>query len=98
MEGFSFAFIGWCNEDKHDKVWGVFTYNKPCSTNVREWDGKYWGQDCFVFWGRRGAIPQFKRSTFSSDLTKLHRQKLDKGYVGINEKQLLNIFPKSSKS
>ena len=43
----TFIFIGWCNEDNHDKLWIAF-----------EVGGGY-----YCAWGRRGAKLSFKKHT-----------------------------------
>lgn len=74
-----YEFIGWCHEDKHDKVWGV----------IRLEDYKY-----VSFWGRRGTKLQtkfFESSTY--DLVQLIYKKVRKGYTEVNTNQLSSVYP-----
>lgn len=74
-----YVHIGWCQEDKHDKVWGVIELQPY----------KY-----VTFWGRRGAKLQTKiveGSTWQMD--DLFRKKVNKGYQEIEEWQLDDVYP-----
>lgn len=88
-----FPFIGWCSEDNHDKVWGYFLRDKGT------WAGasKEWGWNCVIFWARRGKAMQFKADTTGSDLQKLVRSKLNKGYDRITYRKLIEIWPNFDK-
>lgn len=88
-----FGFIGWCNEDNHDKIWGYFYRPTP------EWESanpsnRYWIQrNVCVFWARRGRAMQFKADITGYDLNKLVDSKRKKGYAEISEKKLMEIWP-----
>lgn len=88
-----FGFIGWCNEDNHDKVWGYFYRPTPAydeaKTNNRLWIQR----NVCVFWARRGKAMQFKADTTGHHLTKLVESKLKKGYDAISENKLFEIWP-----
>ena len=74
-----YIHIGWCKEDKHDKVWGI----------IRLHD-----EDCVTFWGRRGAKLQTKLIK-ASDYTayELFRKKRNKGYKEIHKDELDKVYP-----
>ncbi len=62
-------FLGWCKNEKSDKVWGI----------VKKDDGLY-----VTFWGRRGAKLQKKMIEMDSyDTNKLIQSKVKKGYLEI---------------
>jgi hypothetical protein len=82
MPEFEFHFIGWCNEDNHDKVW-------TCFKAQDKW---------FCAWGRRGKKLQFKShgsgsyGVQPSSLVKVERKKREK-YKEVDEFLLFSIFP-----
>jgi hypothetical protein len=83
MSNAEFKWILHCNEDNHDKVWGVFSYGAPLVT----------GGVVYIFWGKRGKQMSFKKTTLDYALTKTMRSKLDKGYREITEATLLKGWP-----
>jgi len=88
-----FAFIGWCNEDNHDKIWGYFYrptegYDDP---NIPYWRRPF--RNICTFWARRGKAMQFKGDVETSDTHKLVNSKLKKGYVRISQDRLFEIWP-----
>ena len=87
-----FGFIGWCNEDNHDKVWGYFYRPSPDAEGKR-WISKNDGWNCCVFWARRGKAMQFKGNVTGNELDKLRNSKLNKGYRKITAEKLLEIWP-----
>ena len=75
----NFKFIGWCNEDGHDKVWGA----------IKLRDDK-----CVTFWGRRGKKLQTKIVDDGYGLDVLIEQKIyKKGYVEVNPARLSSVYP-----
>ena len=74
----NFCWVGWCHEDNHDKVWGVFET----------------GQSQYAtFWGRRGKKLQTKTFVGSSrDLNKLIFAKQNKGYRGVSAENLDKVY------
>jgi predicted DNA-binding WGR domain protein len=85
----NFEFIGWCQEDNHDKVWGVIVLERDINKYVYYPDHKI----C-VFWGRRGKKLQTKISTESQrDINKLIGSKTKKGYDRINLENLHKVYP-----
>lgn len=85
-----FNFIGWCNEDGHDKIWGTVTLvvDPVLSSN-----NKY-----LTFWGRRGAKLQTKivDGTHWEMMNKVDAKKR-KGYVKIDESTLHDLYPEFQK-
>jgi hypothetical protein len=92
MSQIEYGFIGYCNEDNHDKVWGYF-YRPTTVTKGAWWPTKGNGWNCCIFWGRRGKAMQFKADVTGSELDKLVRTKLNKGYKHINSDKLDEIWP-----
>ena len=92
-----FGFIGHCfNEEKnHDKIWGYFYRPTPADSSRPSWmqPTKQYGWNVVIFWARRGKAMQFKADTSGSELDKLVRSKLKKGYEKISEKRFLEIWP-----
>lgn len=85
----NYKFIGWCNEDNHDKVWGVIYLEKPPSITV-------WGNQsvkCVSFWGRRGKKLQTKMVFDDWELEKLIRSKTKKGYQEVDTNKLNEVYP-----
>lgn len=77
---FKFFFIGWCQEDTHDKIWVVL-----------ELGNNIWG----VIWGRRGKSLQYKmhNNTDYCTILALTRQKQRKGYQEIPQAKLDTVYP-----
>ena len=83
--------ILWCNDGKHDKVWGVILLAEqvqlsdawPFKTN------KY-----ITFWGRRGAKLQTKQWVGTQyDANTMVYKKKNKGYIKVDEKYLDEVYP-----
>lgn len=91
-----FGFIGWCNEDNHDKVWGYFYRPTPIDPNMG-WGvpTKSRGWNCCIFWAARGKAMHFKPDVTGYELDKLVQTKLNpkKGYVKISQPKLFEIWP-----
>ncbi len=87
-----FGFIGWCNEDNHDKIWGYF-YRPTTVTEGAWWPNKDHGWNCCVFWARRGRAMQFKADVTGHELDKLVQSKRRKGYQKISADKLIEIWP-----
>ena len=84
-------FIGWCNEDGHDKVWGVITLRSKV-------DQKAYIETVVTFWGRRGKKLQTKISTVTDwEHSKLVESKIKKGYTSIDESRLNEVYPEFQK-
>ena len=85
----NYEWIGWCQEDNHDKVWGVIVLERDINKYVYNPDHKI----C-VFWGRRGKKLQTKISTESQrNINKLINSKSKKGYSSINMENLNKVYP-----
>ena len=95
MDKFEFRFIGWCNEENHDKVWGYFL--RPTAVITNNWGSTYpikdSGWNCCIFWGRRGKAMQFKADVTGHELNKLVQTKINKGYNKIDSTKLNEIWP-----
>jgi hypothetical protein len=90
-----FGFIGWCNDhaENHDKIWGYFYrptegHNDP---NIPRWRQPQ--RNICTFWARRGKAMQFKSGAEDSNIHKLVRSKMNKGYDKISATKLLEIWP-----
>jgi hypothetical protein len=87
-----FGFVGWCNTDNHDKVWGYFYRPTPHLDENSIW-GKKFGWNVVIFWGGRGHAMRFKADVSGHELDKLQRSKLKKGYQRIRPETLYSIWP-----
>lgn len=87
-----FKFIGWCNEDGHDKVWGVIFLEQPGRSSWGVTDAK-----CVTFWGRRGKKLQTKMSVDDWEMHKLIDSKKRKGYIEVDETKLNTVYPEFEK-
>ena len=83
----NYKFIGWCNEEGHDKVWGVIFLEKPTNS----WG--YSNAKCVSFWGRRGKKLQTKMVVDDWELEKLIRSKTKKGYQTVDTNKLNDVYP-----
>ena len=62
---YSVEWVGWCKDDKSDKVWGY----------IRLKSGTHYN-----FWCKRGGTPRFKRHDDKYTVRELSSSKRDKGY------------------
>jgi hypothetical protein len=83
----NYKFIGWCNEEGHDKVWGVIYLEKPKNLYG------YSESKCVSFWGRRGKKLQTKLVVDNWELEKLVNSKERKGYNQVDTKKLNEVYP-----
>ena len=83
----NYKFIGWCNEEGHDKVWGVIYLEQPKNLYG------YSECKCVSFWGRRGKKLQTKMVVDNWDLDKLIDSKVRKGYNRVDTKKLNEVYP-----
>lgn len=75
----NYRWIGWCNDDNHDKVWVVLETGNYNYTTV---------------WGRRGKKLQTKPfSGTRNDLDKLISVKRNKGYFSVGKDNLDRVYP-----
>lgn len=85
-----FGFIGWCNEDNHDKIWG-YLYRPTSKSSGRI--TKHDGGNCVKFWAARGKALQMQADITGRDLDKIVMSKEKKGYVQITEEKLRQVWP-----
>ena len=80
-----YFWIGWCQEDKHDKVWGIVQLS-----DIDEYEGNY-----VSFWGRRGKKLQTKiyEAVGGWEMDSLCGKKQDKGYGEIDIEKLNEVYP-----
>ena len=83
----NYKWIGWCNEEGHDKVWGVIFLGKPKDN----WF--YTNEKCVSFWGRRGKKLQTKMVVDDYELEKLINSKKKKGYNEVDRTKLDEVYP-----
>jgi hypothetical protein len=83
-----FGWIGWCNEDNHDKIWGYLYRPTP-----NKFMTKSQGWNCAKFWAARGKALQMQPGATGYELDKLVKSKRKKGYVPITEERLRQIWP-----
>lgn len=88
----NYRWIGWCHEDKHDKVWGVIDLGQTRSPN---WTGiGGWDHTFVTFWGRRGKKLQTKVSEqMPYEIDRLIDSKEKKGYIAVDSKRLDAVYP-----
>lgn len=82
-------FIGWCNEGKHDKVWGIAHYGR----------GHFLNTDLYAtFWGRRGKKLQKKLVDLNpGQVYNLILSKQKKGYIEIAKDDVNEVYDNFSK-
>ena len=86
-----YIHIGWCQEDKHDKVWGIILLAEDVQIS-KSWP--YKGNKYITFWGRRGAKLQTRLVPGSGwEMDELFRKKTKKGYKEIEEWELDKVYP-----
>ena len=84
-----YEFIGWNNEDGHDKVWGVIVLERDINKCVYDPSHKI-----VYFWGRRGKKLQTKTCVESQrEVNKLISSKTKKGYEKVNLDELNGVYP-----
>jgi len=80
----NFIWIGYCNRDNHDKVWGIL-----CMNNFS--GGVPHGTPVHIFWGGRGKSLSFKSDKMNFPLHKLIDTKEGKGYRRISATDLRSM-------
>jgi hypothetical protein len=79
----NYAFIGWCKEENHDKVWGAIELGKV---------------HYVTFWGRRGKKLQTKSIVISPyHMQKMINEKTKKGYIRVDKNNLDRVYPEFEK-
>lgn len=86
-----YIHIGWCQEDKHDKVWGII----ELATNVPVSDAWHFPTNKYLtFWGRRGAKLQTKLVNGTAyDMDQMFHKKRLKGYKEVDQDLLNDVYP-----
>ena len=81
-----YAHIGWMQEGKSDKVWGMIMLQDS---------GSRWDNNKYVsFWGRRGAKLQTKIVECNVHAARgMFVKKLDKGYHEVDKNRLDEVYP-----
>ena len=78
--------VGWCNEDGHDKVWGVIM--------LEDGGGRFSDNKYVSFWGRRGKKLQTKMfSDTGYGMSRMFDKKLNKGYEQVDTDRLSEVYP-----
>lgn len=78
-----YEYIGWCNQDNHDKVWGIIRLHEMV---------------CIIFWGRRGAKLQTKKiNLYLWEANELFYKKIKRGYQRVNIDCLNEVYPEFQK-
>lgn len=85
----NFGFIGHCYENNHDKIWGYFY--RPAAKSVKCYIDYF--DNYVIFWARRGKALQFKPGIMDHKFVQLVESKIKKGYEGITEIRLMEIWP-----
>lgn len=74
-------WVGRCQYDVSDKIWGWFYYRDPTSSPSGPIEREKWA---YVFWGPTGKTLQFKRHPNDPwSMKKMVRTKIDRKYVEI---------------
>ena len=88
----NYKFIGWCHEDKHDKVWGVIDLGESEPSDEQGFGG--WARKYVTFWGRRGKKLQTKISVEHYNIVEnLIDKKRAKGYTRVDRNHLDTVYP-----
>jgi hypothetical protein len=86
-ERFAFNWIGRCQYDNHDKIWGWFFYFQHESDRKTQ-------NKCYSFWSRTGKTPSFKTHQYNKwEMKRLVSSKKDKGYNNIDLTDLNKLWP-----
>jgi len=98
MKELDYEFVGWLNDGKSDKIWGLIELLAPTSVARIQTKGVY-----LVFWGRRGKKYQTQFIRSHSRYHYLHsynsltylkiQEKLSKGYKEVGKQMLSDIYP-----
>ena len=92
-----YLHIGWCKEDKHDKVWGIILLAQHPASHESfhpfpSYKPAY--NDYLTFWGRRGSKLQTKIwSGIEDQADELFDMKMKRGYKKIQESDLNDVYP-----
>ena len=82
-------WVGRCQYDEHDKIWGWFYYFWQGFSNYTDAQPV-----CYSFWARTGKTISFKKHDFNKwSMNRLVRQKQDKKYSQLAHIGLEEIWP-----
>jgi hypothetical protein len=86
-----YEHILWCNEDNHDKVWGMI---RIAEVNIVYTDSRVNTYKYVTFWGRRGMKLQTKiADAFFMDAEQQRDRKLKRGYKIVSKSELDAVYP-----
>jgi hypothetical protein len=78
----NYRFVGWCQNGKHDKVWGSIGISNHSQENVY-----------MTFWGRRGGKLKTKVSGWGEwEMEKMIASKTNQGYRRVNPEELASVY------
>jgi len=84
---YDIRWVGHCQYDNSDKIWGWFIYNDPTADKKAV-------TKSYAFWARTGKTPSFKVHTYSTwNMDKLVREKKDRKYNEITVEKLVGLWP-----
>lgn len=94
---YDIKWVGRCQFDNSDKVWGWFVYNDPTAAPLpkarNRWEEEQQTKYCYVFWGPTGKTLQFKRHEHSRwQIDRLVTQKTERKYVSISVDELNRLW------
>ncbi len=90
-----YEHILWCNENNHDKVWGMI---RIAEVNIIYDDSRINTYKYLTFWGRRGKKLQTKISDdYFMDAELQRDKKLKKGYKIVSKSELDSVYPEFEK-
>lgn len=82
-------WVGRCQYDNHDKIWGWFYYFQQGYKNSSDMQNI-----CYAFWARTGKSPSFKKHEYNRwTLNRMVSQKQEKKYELITIAELEKIWP-----
>lgn len=94
--GYRFGFIGWCRNQKHDKIWGWIAPDDVLSQPIEN----IGDHEVFVnFWGRRGGKLTFKRYLGAygygalTALTNIKQTRATDAYLEVTAEGLQRVTP-----
>jgi len=85
---YEIKWIGRCEFENSDKIWGWFFYNDPTVVNSSS------HRHAYVFWARTGKTPNFKCHGYRSwTISKLVKDKKDRKYNEITVEKTVELWP-----
>ena len=84
---YDIRWVGHCQYDNSDKIWGWFVYKDPTAPNKTV-------TKSYAFWARTGKTPSFKSYTYGHwAMDRLVSVKKDRKYTEITVDDLLKLWP-----